>query len=120
MAQLSTKKRNAIIALMTSADNKAAANKAGVGYRTLSRWISEDKDFIDALASAEATVLSEAARSIAAASREAIAILRQVFREPGATNKEKIAAANSILTHAPRVRLLGSIEAALDELRGMN
>ncbi len=115
--RLSTKKHRAIAALLTESSTEAAAVTAGVAASTIYRWLQTDAQFCRALAEAETAVVADAAREIATASREAITILRAVFRDKTARPRDKVAAANSILSHLPSVRLLGSIEAAIEELK---
>lgn len=118
--KLATKHRRAIAALLVEGTVEQAAKKAKVGFRTLCRWLAEDEDFRLALAAAEADLVSQAARSIAAGSTEAIAALRAIVADRTALRRERIAAANSILTHMPKMRLLGSLEQAIEELQRIN
>lgn len=113
---LSTKKKRAIAALLTEDTQAAAAKKAGVGHRTLCRWLAENSDFQQALAEAESAAVAGAARSIAQGAAEAVNVLRGIMNDPHSNKRVKIAAANSILLHLPKVRLLGNLEAAIIEL----
>jgi len=114
--KLSTKKRRAIAALLIAPTIKSAAQVAEVSERTLHRWLN-DTDFQTALAVAEAEAVAQAARQMAGGANEAVITLRQIFRSQTATPREKIAAATAYLSHLPKIRLLGSIEQALEKLQ---
>jgi hypothetical protein len=115
--ELSTKQRRAVAALLTSATVEQAAQKAQIGHRTLTRWLAENEPFRTALANAEADLVSQAARSIAAGAVESVAILRSIQLDGNATNREKIQAGAVVLGNMPKLRLLGSLEAAIEELQ---
>jgi NADPH-dependent ferric siderophore reductase len=114
--KLPTKKRRAIAALLVTPSVKSAAQVAEISERTLHRWL-KDTGFQAALAEAEAEAVAQAARQMAGGANEAVIALRQVLRNPAATPREKIAAASAYLSHLPKIRLLGSIEQALERLQ---
>lgn len=58
---ITTRQRRAIVALLTEKDAKKAAEIAGVGYRSLCRWL-EDGQFQRELKSAEGAIIAEAVR----------------------------------------------------------
>ncbi len=114
---LSRKQKKAIAALLSEATVEEAAAVAGISDRTIYRWLQFSDTFRHALAEAEAQAVAAAARSIAAGSFEAVSVLRSVANSPEADNRERIAAANSLLSHTPKLRLLGSLESAIEELQ---
>jgi hypothetical protein len=115
--RLSTKQNKAIAALLTEPTREEAAKKAGVIARTIRRWLADSEDFRQALAAAEVDLIANAARSIAAGSNEAVAVLRDIMLDEDNTTRTRRAAASSLLSHLPPVRLLGSLEAAIARLQ---
>jgi len=63
--KLTTRQKKAISALIIAPDKKAAAELAGVGYRSLNRWF-EDDHFMAELRRAEGDLIGEAVRSLIA------------------------------------------------------
>jgi len=61
---LTVKKRRVIGALLVSSNQVEAAASAGVGHRTLSRWLTEDSEFQAELRAAETAVFDQATRSL--------------------------------------------------------
>ena len=61
--KITTRQRRAIAALLTERDAKKAAESAGVGYRSLCRWL-DDRLFLVELKRAEGEVIAEAVRSL--------------------------------------------------------
>lgn len=110
------KQNRAIVALMSEPTLERAGLACGVHDRTLARWL-KDPTFQEALARAEAEAISEAARSLSAASREAVAYLRQVLQDDEISPSEKIRACGLILGSLPPLRILGSIEERLEQLQ---
>lgn len=120
-SSLSTKQQRTIAALLSEPTTTAAAKTARVARRTIVRWLAEDPNFRHALAEAEHAAVAGAARRIAHGTEVATNHLIATVTDPEADPKRKDKAANSLLSHAPRLRLLGSIEAAIEQLqRGTN
>jgi len=109
----------ALESLLTTGNLTTAAEAAGVSRRTLHRWLNEPA-FRLALATAEAEALAAVARSMAFNADKAAAALVSILDAPEATDRDKIAAAKAFLASLPTVRLLGSIEGQLSELREAN
>ena len=109
----------AIESMLTGANITKAANAAGVTRQTVTRWLSEPA-FRLALANAEAEALAAVARSMAGNADKAAAALVSILDAPEASDRDKIAAARVFLASLPTVRLLGSIEVQLSELREAN
>lgn len=62
-----TRQTRAIAALLSAESIESAAGVAGVGVRTLRRWLAEDTTFVGALREAQSELLSENLRSLLAA-----------------------------------------------------
>lgn len=60
---ITARQRRAIAALLTEKDAKQAAESAGVGYRSLCRWL-DDRAFQSELKQAEGAIISEAVRAL--------------------------------------------------------
>jgi hypothetical protein len=82
-AKLSPRKMRAIDALLSQPSVKAAAEIAHVGYRTLKRWLREDKAFTGELARLEREALEQTLFRLASASGEALSVARLVMLSPG-------------------------------------
>lgn len=70
--RLTPRQRRAINALLTARDQREAAALAGVGYRSLMRWMAEDPAFRQALVDAQADLLDETARRLLAGNKKAL------------------------------------------------
>lgn len=116
MAHLTTKQKRAITALLSEPTTAAAAEKAKVGRRTLYRWLAEDDTFRRELSEAEALAVEDAARTMASGAAEAVNALRDVLTNRNEDARTRVAAANSFLSHLPKVRLLGSLENKINRL----
>jgi hypothetical protein len=116
MAGLTYKQKKAITALLSEPTQEEAAKVAGVGYRTLCRWLAEDEKFQQALTAAEAEAVANAARLMAGGAIEAVNTLLSILKDKEASHKERIAAARAFLSSLPTMRLLGSIESRLAEV----
>lgn len=95
---LRTNQNKAIAALLANKTAKDAALVAGVGYRTLNRWLTEDQAFIDALRSAEDQLINQAAMRLLALNELAINTLEDIARRAESETARRLAA-DSILTH---------------------
>ena len=73
--------------------------------------------FKAALSAAETDMVAQAAMSISAGAREAVAALRVIVLDPDSSRRERIWAASAILAHTGRIRLLGNLEAAINQLQ---
>ena len=108
--------QNRAIAALLSGTVEDAATVAGVTERTIYRWLNLPA-FRQALASAEAEAVSHAARLMAGHVSGAILALAAVLADAEATHGERTAAARALLNALPNVRMVGSIESAIEELR---
>lgn len=114
MSNLTTKQRKAIAALLSEPTTEAAAFSAGISSKTIRRWLAGDPDFAQALAEAEESAISDAARVMGAGALEAVNTLRDLLEDPDPDRRHKAAAA--YLAHLPKVRILGSLEAKITHL----
>jgi hypothetical protein len=77
--QLSTSQRKAIAALLTARDISSAADLAGVGRRTLYRWLKQPA-FRRELHEAEQAAITAAAGRLAGMQAEALDALEDIFK----------------------------------------
>jgi len=63
--KLTSRQKRTITALINAPDKKAAAELAGVGYRSLNRWLTDDL-FMAELKRAEGDIIAAAVRSLIA------------------------------------------------------
>lgn len=116
MADLTTKQRAAIAALLEGQTQAGAATAAGVGRQTVSRWLNEPAFTAELRAGSDAAIRAAVARLSAAAdaSIEAIENVRDTPTTPGAA--VKLRAADALLSHALRIREHADILERLSEL----
>jgi len=102
MADLSDKQRRAIAALLVEPTVQGAAARAGIGERTLRRWL-DDAGFKAAYAAASRDRLSETIGRLRAAAGEAVETLRAALQDERAANR--IRAATVLLDTAIKVEV---------------
>ena len=112
---LTPAQRRAITAIMTTRTVTAAAEKAEVPLRTLTRWLAKD-DFQAALHAAEADLVAGTVRMLLAASSTAVATTTTVLTEADTPAGVKLRAADLILTHGGRWYEVRSLEERLTAL----
>lgn len=105
----------ALVALMAERTIDKAAASAGVGRKSLYRWLGEPA-FRAALAEAQGAALAGALRRLAALTGEAVDTLSDVL-DTG-TPAERLRAADMILSHFGKLKLLDDIERRLAALEG--
>jgi hypothetical protein len=115
MAELTTPQRKAITALLTERTRAEAAKVAGVGERTLYRWLQEDDEFKAALSLEEAEVFSDASRRLSGLLGRSIDELSKLL-DSDMQPVDKIRTIRTILASAPRLREISSLEARIQEL----
>ena len=106
---LTNRQRRAIAALMTSRNIAAAAPAAGVGLRTLHRWL-DDRLFVAELKAAESAAIDQAVRRLADLSGTAISALAAAMTDTHATPGARVQAANVALSQLLRLRELHDLE----------
>jgi len=112
---LTTKKRRAIEALISSPTITEAADNAKVGRRTLHRWLDEDEAFRLALASAETKLLSTTARRLVAGNMQALDVLADLMAN-AESDMVRLRAARAWLDVTIRWREITSIEERITRL----
>lgn len=116
--RLSSRQERALLALLTEPTQQAAATAAGVGERTLRRWL-KDEVFTDALAEARKAQATEALSVLQSSLLEAVTRLRELLH----SQSEHIAckAATTLLTFGVQAQesdeLRSRLEALEKELR---
>lgn len=110
---LTPKQHRAITALLTERDIRSAATAAGVGERTLWRWLGNPV-FRAFLAATEGEVIDAATRRLLSLQDSAIDALEDVLKNGNHTNKRQ--AAQAILDTMLKVRELRNIESRLAAL----
>jgi hypothetical protein len=100
MAHLTPRQERAITALLTAPDQSAAATAAGIGRRTLTRWLATE-EFRDAYRAASQRRLADAIGLLRATAADAVATLRTAL----ASDNEhvKVRAAVALLEIAVKV-----------------
>ena len=112
---LTPAQRRAITAIMTTRTVTAAAEKAEVPLRTLTRWLAKD-DFQAALHAAEADLVAGTVRMLLAASGQAVATTTTVLTEADTPVFARLKAADLILSHGGRWYEVRSLEERLTAL----
>ena len=95
---LAPNKMKALVALLEHPTITAAAQAAGVGQRTLTRWMTEDVDFQRALIAAQTRVLNRTIALLSAAAPMAVAILLEIASDSNQSSSVRVQAASKILS----------------------
>ena len=106
---LTPQQQKACLALLTEPTIAAAAAKAGVGERTLYRWLARD-DFVEAYREARRKALGQAVARLQQLSSGAVAVLAQVAADKTAPASARVAAASKILDTAIKAVELEDLE----------
>ncbi|MCI0580502.1 MAG: hypothetical protein L0332_23425 [Chloroflexi bacterium] len=93
---LSPKQRQAIQSLLAGRTKSQTAAGVGVTRRTLSRWLA-DPTFRAALSAATDDALANAARRLAAALDDAVAVLAEVMSNKDARDPDRLRAAGLVI-----------------------
>src|SRR5262245_63304457 len=97
--KLSHKQEQTIAALLTVPNLADAAHHAGIGERTLLRWLKETA-FQASYREARRQVVQQAIVQVQRATREAVETLRSVMQDAEAPASAKVSAAKTILETA--------------------
>jgi uncharacterized protein YggE len=127
MAELSRKQGEAIAALLTMPTITEAATRAGVGERTLFRWLQEDSTFQQAYREARRQAVQQAITRIQQATSTAVKTLESVMKNTKAPSSSRVSAARAVLEMALKgveiedlaVRI-SALEAAVQVRHGRN
>lgn len=115
MAELTTKQRRAIAALLTERTIGQAARVADVGERTLHTWLS-DSDFRAALVIEEGEAIDAATRRLIALQDAAVDVFADILDNPKIKATTRLRAAQGVLDYLLKLRELRNLEQRLAEL----
>lgn len=113
--ELTTPKRRAIAALLSTRNVLEAARAAHVGERTLHRWLCEPV-FRAAVLEAEGAAIDQAARRLIGMQDGAIDTLSELLDDVGTPAAVKLRTAQAILDYLLRLRELRNVEQRLTDL----
>lgn len=113
---LSRKQRKAVVALLLEPSQTAAAKAAGVGRRTLIRWLQEDADFQKAVRAAESDAIDHAVRCLVQLTDHAVQVLRDVLTDSALSPAVRLRAAGLVLEQVVKLRELRDLESRLSKL----
>jgi hypothetical protein len=91
------RQRQAIEALLSQPSVRAAASAAHVGYRTLRRWLIDDRRFQEELSRLEHIALQQTLFRLSAATGEALSITRYAMFHPDSDMGTRLQAADMLL-----------------------
>ena len=114
-SKLTRKQQDAIAALLTQRSIEDAARLAGVGTRTLYRWIA-DAQFDAAYRQAKRIAFRQAMARLQQGSAPAVSALLKVMVDPGAPAAARVRAASSVLDHAAKAMEWEDLDARIGEL----
>ena len=109
--------QKALIAILEYPSVAAAAKAAGVGHRTLSRWMAEDEAFRQTLAETQKYLLDLTISRISGAAPLAADVLAQIAIDESVPASVRVQAASRILSEQRAGMSLGALKNELDELR---
>lgn len=114
--KLTTRKSQAIAALISAPSIAEAAELAGMGRRTLDRWLAEDAGFQQALSAAESAAISEAVRATGADMAANFATMREIRDDLELPASVRLRAAQTLDGSLLKWREIASIEERLTAL----
>jgi uncharacterized membrane protein YccC len=109
------KMEDAIAALLTQRNVDEAARTAGIGTRTLLRWMKEP-EFQTAYWEARRAAFGQSVARLQQASGAAVSTLLKVMADANATASTRVRAADSVLDHAARAIEIEDFEVRVAEL----
>ena len=112
---LTPQQQKACLALLTEPTIAAAASKAGVGERSLYRWLDRD-DFAAAYREARRKALGQAIARLQQLSSGAVAVLASIAGNAALPTGARVAAASKILDTAIKAVELEDLEARIAAL----
>jgi hypothetical protein len=119
MSDLTAKQSAAIAALLDGQTQGGAATAAGVTKRTLQRWLNEP-EFTAALRAGSDGAIRAASARLAALTEQAINAIAMAMSQPAQPGAAvKLRAADSLLSHAMRIREHADILERLAQLEKM-
>ena len=105
---LSANQRKAIIALLNASTVREAAEAAGLGERTLARYLSSDK-FRAELCKRQDEALAAATAALSGLTGAAVGVLADVMNDPNASHSARVRAALGILSERRKVAELDDL-----------
>jgi DNA-binding transcriptional LysR family regulator len=113
--ELTTRQRRAVVALLQARNIGEAAKAAGIGQRTLYRWLA-DPLFRGELLTAEGDMIDQAARRLVGLQDGAIDVLQAELADPTTSPAVRLRAAQAVLDYLLKLRELRDTEARLTAL----
>ncbi|MBM4425001.1 MAG: hypothetical protein FJ030_16740 [Chloroflexi bacterium] len=110
--KLTARKARAIASLLKETDVSSAAKAAGIGERTLHRWL-RDADFQRELKAAEGRAIDTAVRRLADLTGTAVEKLRDAMTAKDAPLSAQVRAADIVLSRLLELRQLSDFESRL-------
>lgn len=110
------KQQEAIAALLTEPTLKAAAEKCGLGEKTLRRWLKQDSAFAEAYGDARAELVRGATGKLRRAMTKAVEVLEKVSDDQKAAAAARVTAASKILELGLRAVQVEDLAARLAKL----
>ena len=114
-AKFGRKKEEAIAALLSQRNVEEAARVAGIGTRTLLRWMKLP-EFEAAYREARRSAFGQSTARLQQASGAAVSTLLKIMVDPTAPASTRLRAADSVLDHGAKSIELEDIEARLSAL----
>jgi hypothetical protein len=112
---LGRKQEDAIAALLTQRNVEEAARAAGIGTRTLLRWLKLP-EFQAAYREARRAAFGQSIARLQQASGAAVATLLKIMVDSNAPASTRVRAADSVLDHGAKAIEIEDIEARVSEL----
>jgi transposase-like protein len=113
--ELGRRKEAAIVELLSQRNVEEAARTAGIGARTLYRWMKEP-DFDAAYRTARRAAFSQSAARLQQMCSAAVTTLGKIMVDPNSPVASRVRAADSVLDHAAKSIELEDIEVRVSEL----
>lgn len=114
--ELTKGQEDALIALITEPSVAAAAAKAGIGERTIHRWLREDKAFMAEYRRARREAFTQAIGLTQRSAAAAVATLLRIMHDPKATWSSRVSAATNLLKFAREGIELDDLASRVDAL----
>jgi len=106
----------AIIAMLTEPSIAAAAAKAGIGERTLHRWLKEEEAFVAEYRRARRDAFTQAIGLTQRSATAAVGTLLRVMHDTKATWSSRVAAATQVLKFAREAIELDDLAVRVESL----
>lgn len=110
---ITARQQRAITALLGAPSVAQAAVDAGVGERTLHRWLKRDEAFRDALRQAQDQAMDAAVSRLVGAAPGAADVLAEIADDSAAPSSARVSAARAILESVQRFSDLRDVVARL-------